>query len=57
MLVVDKSKCNGDGVCAAICPAEAIELQDDGKAFIDMEKCMECFSCRDTCSMEAISDQ
>ena len=57
MLVVIKEKCTGDGICAAICPVSAIEMQDDNKAYIDPDVCMECYSCRDTCSAEAIIEE
>ena len=57
MLVVDKSKCNGDAVCSMLCPVEAIAIGDDGKAAIDTEKCMECYACKSSCSMDAIEEK
>ena len=54
MLCVDKGKCNGDAVCTMICPAQAIQMGDDGKACIDGSVCMECFACKSSCSQDAI---
>ncbi len=56
MLVVDKTKCTGCGVCNSICPVEAITVGDDEKANIDPDICMECYSCKDSCASEAISE-
>ena len=56
MLIVNKEKCSGDGVCVTICPVEAIEMVDD-KAFINVDTCMECYSCMNTCSEEAITEE
>ena len=54
MLYIDKEKCNGDAVCTMLCPVEAIQLGDDGKASINNDLCMECFACKTSCSQDAI---
>ena len=54
MLVVKKELCNGDAVCTMICPVGAPVIGDDGKATINMDLCMECYSCKDACSEGAI---
>ena len=54
MLFVKKELCNGDAVCTMICPVGAPVMEDDGKAFINMDACMECYSCKDACPQEAI---
>ena len=56
MLVVDKTKCSGDAVCSMVCPVEAIEMID-GKAHIDPDLCMECYTCMNGCAEEAIVEE
>ncbi len=52
--MVNKNKCIGCGSCISICPVEAIDFDDDGKAKIDPNKCIKCGSCEATCPVEAI---
>jgi len=55
MLKVDKEKCNGDGVCASTCPVGAACLDEEsGKADIDADICIECYSCMNICPQGAI---
>ena len=56
MVVVDEQECTGCGICADVCPAEAISLVD-GVANIDKDACTGCLSCIDECPVEAISEQ
>ena len=59
---VDWEKCNGDGVCAEVCPVEVFELQNLPE-FPDTEKsvpvrednCVLCMACVASCPTEAIS--
>lgn len=46
-------KCVGCGVCLAVCPVQAIKLEDK-KAIIDLDKCTLCGACPDSCKFEAI---
>ncbi|MBI9043804.1 MAG: 4Fe-4S binding protein [Anaerolineaceae bacterium] len=46
--------CRRCGVCARVCPFEAIFMKDD-KPFIDEEKCMGCGVCVEHCIQEALS--
>lgn len=50
---IDKDKCTGCGLCADICPIEAIKLEDEIAVVND--ECIECGICVDTCPVEAIS--
>ena len=50
--VVDQTKCTGCGICAEICPSDAIVMHD-GKAVVTVE-CVECGTCIDECPDQAI---
>ena len=51
---VDKSACNSCGACISICPKDAIEIGEDGKAIIDQTKCNQCGKCITICPEDAI---
>ena len=51
---VDKSSCNSCGACVGICPKDAIEIGEDGKAIIDQTKCNQCGKCIAICPENAI---
>ena len=51
---VDKSACNSCGACTGICPIDAIEIGEDGKAIIDQTKCNQCGKCIVICPKDAI---
>jgi ferredoxin len=50
--VVLAEKCAGCGICADVCPANAIKI--DGHAIIDNELCVGCRYCMSECPSEAI---
>ena len=59
---VDWKKCNGDGVCADVCPVNVFELQDiqeytDSKKSVPIRKedCILCMACVNSCPTEAIT--
>lgn len=54
MLKVNKEKCTGDGICLEICPVEAAVFNEEEKAYIDPDICIECYSCINICPEEAI---
>ena len=53
MVYVDIEKCAGCGVCAAVCPVEAMSLVG-GTAQVDQEKCTDCEACLEVCPNGAI---
>ena len=50
---IQEEKCRACGLCARLCPAEAI-IQEDGRYRIDPEKCVDCKLCAQECPFEAI---
>lgn len=56
MLKIDKEKCNGDELCTTICPVGAVRIDENNrKANIDADLCIECFSCINICPQQAIT--
>lgn len=53
-LKIDKSECEGCGVCEKVCKSECIDF---GKKEIDFSRCVACYNCIDVCPSEAISYQ
>jgi heterodisulfide reductase subunit A-like polyferredoxin len=51
---VDRSACNGCGRCQQVCPYDAIELNNDGKAVIDQTLCQQDGLCVRVCPQNAI---
>ncbi len=50
--VVDSEKCTGCGICADVCPANAIKV--NGQAIVNAEACTGCAVCVMECPNEAI---
>ncbi len=48
--VIDSEKCTGCGICAKICPMDAITIDDNKKAVIDYKRCIGCGVCVIKCS-------
>jgi NADH-quinone oxidoreductase subunit F len=46
---IDSEKCEGCGICARACPAEAIEGGKRMVHVIDQDKCIKCGTCLDVC--------
>jgi heterodisulfide reductase subunit A-like polyferredoxin len=51
---VDRSACNGCGRCLQVCPYDAIELDNNGKAVIDQTLCQQDGLCVRACPQNAI---
>jgi len=51
--IIDKEECVSCGICAIVCPEDAIAVNDI--AVIDPQKCTGCGSCVDECPTMAIS--
>ncbi|MFW6208121.1 MAG: NADH-ubiquinone oxidoreductase-F iron-sulfur binding region domain-containing protein, partial [Spirochaetota bacterium] len=53
---IDQEKCTACGLCAKVCPADAINVSTTPpkRYAIDLEKCISCGECRNACNFEAI---
>ncbi|MDD3695813.1 MAG: 4Fe-4S binding protein [Lentisphaeria bacterium] len=51
--VVNKDLCIGCEACVAVCPTEAISMEEE-KAVVDAELCVDCGACEGECPVEAI---
>jgi NAD-dependent dihydropyrimidine dehydrogenase PreA subunit len=49
-------KCTADENCAAVCPVDCITFpaDNDGKAVINQDECIDCAACLDECPADAI---
>jgi Fe-S-cluster-containing hydrogenase component 2 len=52
-MMVNQELCKGCGDCVAVCPNEAIRL-NEGKALIDQTQCTSCQACAEVCPTGAL---
>ena len=54
--IVDAENCNGDGLCAEVCPEGALEMVDEVAATVASraESCISCGQCVAVCPTEAL---
>ena len=52
-VTIEAEACTACGLCANVCPSEAITVTDVAR--VDKDKCVECGICVDDCPSEAIS--
>ena len=52
---ISKSLCVGCGNCVAVCPVSAISIGDDGRAAVNLDQCVECYTCYRGLSTERLN--
>lgn len=53
--VVNQDICIGCGSCVGVCPVQAIEMNDEGRAQVDPDVCISCGACVGVCPVGAIT--
>jgi NAD-dependent dihydropyrimidine dehydrogenase PreA subunit len=54
-IIINKEKCSSCGVCVEACPADVLEIEDDGKSRVKaLNECIVCRNCQHLCPNKAI---
>ncbi|NOZ02703.1 MAG: radical SAM protein [Deltaproteobacteria bacterium] len=53
ILLVDQKKCDGCGMCLAVCPSDCFALKK-GTLLLDEKGCIECYACVEVCDRGAM---
>jgi NAD-dependent dihydropyrimidine dehydrogenase PreA subunit len=51
----DPARCNGCGMCAAVCPHGVFAVTNRHASLVRLEACMECGACQVNCPTDAIT--
>ena len=51
---IDRNKCVDCGACTAVCPANALSMNDVAELFFDKDLCLDCKLCVTACPLRAI---
>ena len=54
-VIVDKSKCDGDGSCVDTCPQSVFKLEGGKAEPVNMAECIACLACVEGCPQHAIT--
>jgi len=52
----DRKRCDFCGTCVAVCPADAIRL-DEADLSIDEDRCVACMACVAVCPLGALKEK
>ena len=52
---ISKSRCVGCGNCVSVCPVAAIRIGSDGRAEVNPDQCVECYTCYRGLSTERLN--
>jgi NAD-dependent dihydropyrimidine dehydrogenase PreA subunit len=54
-LELNESRCNGCGMCLAVCPREVFALENGKARIADRDACIECGACQRNCPFPAVT--
>jgi NAD-dependent dihydropyrimidine dehydrogenase PreA subunit len=54
-LELDEARCNGCGMCLAVCPHGVFVLENNKARIVDRDACIECGACQLNCPLKALT--